>query len=176
MPRWQTDPMVRRLLLAALLLPGAAIGQVANQDSLHTYLRASNADARENWPDATYTAAFVDLNGDGRDEALVWQQAGLFCGSGGCGLYIYTPDGESWRQVDDLTIAGPPALLLGSRSLGWFDLGLIVRDGGTDLPYQVRLRFNGRSYSGSETRIRRGRHLDGRILIADGMPSRRLFP
>jgi hypothetical protein len=45
-----------------------------------------------------------------------------------------------------------------------------------DLPYQVRLRFDVQSYGGGETRVRRGSRLDGRVLIGEGMPSRRLFP
>jgi hypothetical protein len=45
-----------------------------------------------------------------------------------------------------------------------------------DLPYQIRLRFDGRSYARGSARVPRGRRLDGRVLIADGMPSLRLFP
>ena len=165
------------LFVALVLLPAAAAAQTSRADSLHAFLQATNADARENHPDATYTAAFADLNGDGRDEALVWQHATLFCGSGGCGLYVYTPEGESWRQVNDLTIIGEPVLLLRSRTRGWHDLGLLVRDGGMDMPYQVRVRFNGREYDGNlSIRVPRGRHLDGRVLIGQRAPSRRLFP
>lgn len=116
--------IVRSLAALTLsLLPAAAIGQQSPADRLHAFLQTQHADARENHGDATYTAAFADLNGDGRDEALVWQHAGLFCGSGGCGLYIYTPEGESWRQLNDLTIIGEPVLLLPSRTRGWHDLG-----------------------------------------------------
>ena len=51
-------------------------------------------------------------NGDGRDEALVSLQSGLFCGSGGCALYIYTPAGASGAQVAELTIVNAPVRLL----------------------------------------------------------------
>ena len=167
---------VRLLAAFALVLPGAAFAQASSADRLHAFLQTANADARADHPDATYTAAFADLNGDGRAEALVWQHAGLFCGSGGCGLYIYTPEGDSWRQLDDLTIIGEPVLLLPTRTRGWHDLGLTVRDGGMDLPYQVRMRFNGQSYGGGpEARVRAGRRLDGRVLIGEGAPTRRLF-
>jgi hypothetical protein len=166
---------VRLLAAFALLLPGAGVlAQTSQAESFHAFLQAANADARAEHPEATYTAAFADLNGDGRDEALVWQHAGLFCGSGGCGLYVYTPDGEGWRQLNDLTIIGEPVLLLPTRTRGWHDLGLMVRDGGMDLPYQARVRFDGRAY-GLPVRAPRGRRLDGRVLIGQGAPSRRLF-
>ncbi len=162
--------------VALMLLPAAAVAQPSRDESLRAFMAASFAEIRDESPDATYVAAFADLNGDGRDEAIVWQSAGFFCGSGGCGLYIYTPEGASWRQVNDLTIIGEPVLMLDARTNGWRDLGLMVRDGGMDLPYQMRLRFDGRSYGNrTEVGIRRGSRLDGRVLIGAGMPRRRLF-
>ncbi len=161
----------------ALLLASAAGAQPSRDESLRAFMAASFAEIREGSPDAAYVATFVDLNGDGRDEALVQQSAGFFCGSGGCALYIYTPQGASWRQVEELTVGPAPVLLLGTSSNGWRDLAAHVRDGGMDLPYQVRMRFNGNTYGGSpEMRARLRRRVDGRILIADGMPVRRLFP
>jgi hypothetical protein len=163
--------------VALALLPAAAAAQPSREESLRAFMAASFAEIRASAPDATYAAAFADLNGDGRDEAIVWQSANFFCGSGGCGLYIYTPEGETWREIDDLTVIGEPVLMLDTTTRGWRDLALIVRDGGMDLPYQVRLRFDGRSYANrNEVRLPRGRRLDGRILIGEGMSSRRLFP
>lgn len=168
--------IAKPLAVLALLSPSVAMAQMSRADSLHAFLQRTNADARAEHPEATYTVAFADLNGDGREEALVWQHAGLFCGSGGCGLYIYTPEGESWRQLNDLTIIGEPVLLLPSRTRGWHDLGLTVRNGGMDMPYQVRVRFNGLAYDGNlSIRVPRGRRLDGRVLIGPQAPSRRLF-
>lgn len=165
------------LFAALTLLAAPAAAQPSREEALRAFMAQSFAEIRSEAPDATYVAAFADLNGDGRDEAIVWQSAGYFCGSGGCGLYIYTPEGESWRTVNDLTIIGEPVLMLDTRTNGWRDLGLIVRDGGMDLPYQVRLRFDGSSYGNrNEVRVPRGRRLDGRVLIGEGMPSRRLFP
>ena len=159
------------LAALALLLPGAAFAQTSPADSLHAFLQRENADARANYADATYTAAFADLNGDGRAEALVWQHAGLFCGSGGCGLYIYTPQGDSWRQVAEVTIATTPVRLLATRTRGWRDLAVQARGGGMDLPREVRLRFDGRTYAAVPMRGRSA----GRALITEATPSRPLF-
>lgn len=164
--------MTARPLLAALALAlSSAAAAQPQQDGLHAVLQSAYADARAESPEMTYTAAFADLNGDGRAEALVMPHAGLFCGSGGCALYIYTPEGTSWRQIEELTIAGESVRLLATRTRGWRDLAVNVRGGGMDLPRQVRARFNGRGYD--TTVALRGNA--GRVLISNDTSSQPLF-
>src|SRR3954469_6390334 len=110
------------LALSLLTAPSLAAAPTSPAERLHAYLQSTFADARREWPDTTYVAAFADLNGDGRDEALVSPYSGRFCASGGCALYIYTPAGRSWRQVAELTIVNAPVRLLNSRPRGWRDL------------------------------------------------------
>jgi hypothetical protein len=169
--------MTRALLpaLAFLLLPAAGFAQPARQ-SLHSYLQSSFAEARAEWPDTSYVSGFADLNGDGREEALVSFHSGLFCGSGGCALYIYTPAGASWRQLAEITIVNAPVRLLASRTRGWRDLAVQVRGGGMDLPHEARVRFNGRSYASNPSLAPRVRgRAPGRVLIRNEDPGRRLF-
>ena len=164
------------LAAALLLIPAAAFAQPAREQSLHAFLQSAFADARTEWPDTTYVSAFADLNGDGRAEALVSLYSGLFCGSGGCALYIYTPAGASWRQLAELTIVNAPVRLLGTSSRGWRDLAVQVRGGGMERPFEARIRFDGRSYASNPSLAPsvRGRAA-GRVLIADDSPSRPLF-
>ena len=170
---------MRRALLfaaAALLLPTGAGAQPSREESLRSVLQAAFAEARENWAETRYVSAFADLNGDGRDEALVSLHSGLFCGSGGCALYIYTPVGSSWREVAELTIVNAPVRLLNTRSRGWRDLAVHVRGGGMDLPREALIRFDGRTYASNPSlapRLRRG--APGRVLIDDSGEDRQLF-
>src|SRR3954466_14794480 len=131
---------MKRLFLALALTlaasPLVAQPQTAER-SLHDFLRTTFAEARRGYPDSTYVAAFADLNGDGRDEALVSLYSGMFCGSGGCALYIYTPAGASWREVAEITIVNAPVRLLATRHRGWRDLAVHVSGGGT-LPSDAR--------------------------------------
>ena len=163
-------------LAAVFLLPASAGAQIPREDALRTFLQTAFASARAEWADTSYVAAFADLNGDGRDEALVSLRSGLFCGSGGCALYIYTPAGNSWRQVAELTIVNAPVRLLGTRSRGWRDLAVHVRGGGVEIPHEARMRFDGRTYASNPSMAPRIRgRAPGRVLIGEGSASRRLF-
>src|SRR5258705_11338405 len=53
-----------------------------------------------------YFNAFYDLNGDGKDEAIVYLVGQ--CGTGGCPLMVFTPDGDSYKVVPDSPITRPP--------------------------------------------------------------------
>jgi hypothetical protein len=168
---------VRRAIfvLLAFILSAPAVAQPSQADRLHSFLQTTFADARQDWPETSYVAAFADLNGDGRDEALVSLYSGLFCGSGGCALYIYAPAGASWREVAELTIVNAPVRLLNTRSRGWRDLAVHVRGGGA-LPSEARITFDGRTYASNPSMAPRIRgRAPGRVLISDDSESRPLF-
>lgn len=163
-------------LFTALLLPFAAIAQAPQGEAFHAFLQARFPEAREPNNETTYVVAFADLNGDGRDEALVSLYSGLFCGSGGCALYIFTPDGPSWRELAELTVVNAPVRLLATRTRGWRDLAVHVRGGGMDLPREVQVRFDGRTYAENPPTSRRSPpRLPYRVLIDGEMRSRPLF-
>ncbi|HYI48540.1 MAG TPA: hypothetical protein VEX35_08755 [Allosphingosinicella sp.] len=163
-------------LAAPLLLPAIAAAQPSREQALRTFLQTSFAEARENYGGTSYVAAFADLNGDGRDEALVSLQSGFFCGSGGCALHIYTPQGASWREVAELTIVNAPVRLLNTRSRGWRDLSVLVRGGGIEIPYEARIRFDGRTYASNPSMAPRIRgRAPGRVLIGDAAAGQALF-
>lgn len=164
------------LLLAAFLAsPVTASAQPPGAESLRAFLQSTFADTRAEWADTSYVSAFADLNGDGRDEALVSLYSGLFCGSGGCALYIYTPAGGSWREVAEITIVNAPVRLLASSHRGWRDLAVHVRGGGA-LPRDARLTFDGRTYASNPSLAPRIRgRASGRVLISDDAEARPLF-
>jgi hypothetical protein len=162
--------------IVALFACWPAAAQPPRERSLHAFLQTTFADARREWADTAYVSGFADLNGDGRDEALVSLHSGLFCGSGGCALYIYTPAGASWREVAELTIVNAPVRLLDTRTRGWRDLAVHVRGGGMEIPHEARIRFDGRTYASNPSLSPRLRgRAPGRVLIADDAPARPLF-
>jgi hypothetical protein len=163
----------------ALAFAGSALpAQPASQEqSLHAFLQAHHQADRENDPDGHYVAAFADLNGDGRREALVYFLSSYYCGTGGCNLTVYTPAGRSWRQVADMTLVHTPVRLLATSSHGWRDLAVTVAGGGARA-HEALLSFNGRTYpdNPSEPPARTlRRHVPGRVLIGDSNRGRPLF-
>ena len=164
------------LSMLALGPASPAAAETPREQALRTFLQISFAEARENYADTSYVAVFADLNGHGRDEALVSLHSGLFCGSGGCALYIYAPAGASWREVAELTIVNAPVRLLTTRTRGWRDLAVHVRGGGIEIPYEARIRFDGRTYASNPSMAPRIRgRAAGPVLISDDAPSRPLF-
>lgn len=169
--------MRRALLpLALALLLAAPAAARTREDGLRSFLRSAFAEAGADFGDSSYVAAFADLDGDGREEALVSLSSGYFCGSGGCALYIYTRAGDSWRQVAELTISNPPVRLLTTRSRGWRDLAVQVRGGGFERPREALIRFDGRTYASNPSLAPRARgRTAGRVLISGNEEGQRLF-
>lgn len=168
--------------LSASLLAAAAAFSVAPakeaRADLHRFLQQHLADHRGYASDARYAAALVDLDGDGRDEAVVRVSGARLCGTGGCNTYVLARSGRTWREVNRFTITWPPVRVLGTRSNGWRDLSVRVAGGGIIRGYEVRLRFDGRRYPLNPTAapaepLPRG--VAGRVLIAQGDEGRLLF-
>jgi hypothetical protein len=93
------------------------------------------------------TITFLDLNSDGQEEALAYVEGGQVCGTSGCDLYVYTPEGGAYRQIADLT-GYPPVRALKSASHGWRDLAMWVQGGGHVHGFEAALAFDGREYGG----------------------------
>jgi hypothetical protein len=173
-------------MLISLALGGAlATAAPDRRDELRSFLQREFQHERDDLrkyrgqdPEIRYDAAFVDLNGDRRDEAIIYLRGDGLCGSGGCELYIYTPQGRSWREVTALSITRPPIRLLNGRSHGWRDIGVFVAGGGILPGYNTQLRFNGRSYPTNPT-VAPARRMPegaaGRVLIGSGTKGRPLF-
>lgn len=98
-----------------------------------------------------YRLAVADLDGDGAPEVLVYADGPQWCGSGGCVLYILTPQAQGYRIVTRLTVVRPPIRVLTTRTRGWSDLGVLTAGGGVRRSYEARLRFDGRSYPRNPT-------------------------
>ncbi|HEV2867008.1 MAG TPA: hypothetical protein VGX37_10880 [Allosphingosinicella sp.] len=164
-------------VLAGLLGAAAPAGPASQGDSLHAYLQAQFAEVRQDYPETTYQSAFADLNGDGRAEAIVYFSSSYFCGSGGCDVFVFTPDREGWRQVAEISLGRPPIRLLATRHRGWRDLGIFVAGGGAR-PHEAAVAFDGSTYQPNPTvpparTVRRGTR--AQVLISDDQPGRTLF-
>ncbi len=120
----------RFTLIAAVFAASSVQAQPSRNAELHTFLQERFAEDRADYPDTRYAVGWADLNGDGRPEALVYMMSGNHCGSGGCTLYIYTPEQGSFYQHGSMSVTNLPIRALNSRTRGWRDLSVAVAGGG----------------------------------------------
>lgn len=174
-----SPPGLRCKSLAAILIcAGLAQGQrqpkdpPLQEDSLKKFLQSD----LKNDKTTEYLAAFVDLNGDGVDEAIVYLTGHLWCGSGGCNTLVLARDGASWRTVTMMTITRTPIRVLANASSGWRNISVWVEGGGIRPGYEAELKFDGKTYPTNPSvppARRLARNVPGRIVVAssrDGIP------
>ncbi len=115
-----------------------------------------------------YFDAWVDLNGDGKQEVIVYIISRRSCGSGGCPTLVLANEGSSYRVVTRITITRPPIRVLPTVSHGWRNLTVQVRGGGIQEPYEAELRFDGVSYPTNPSSVQPvARGVSGEILLPE---------
>jgi hypothetical protein len=163
------------LALAAAAVATPASAQPSRNAELRAFLQERFAEHRTTNPDMHYVAAWADLNGDSRPEALVYIISDNHCGTGGCTLYIYTPEQGSWYQHGSLTVTNPPIMVLSTRTRGWRDLAVHVRGGGAR-PHDAIVRQGRVTYQSNPSLAPAlARRPTGRVVITANDPGRRLF-
>lgn len=132
--------------------------------------------------EANYFSAAVDLNGDGRDEVVAMVAGPMVCGTGGCPVFVFTPDAAGYRVLARISVAQTPVWVSPRRTRGWHNLLIGVAGGG--MPARVsELEFDGITYplnptvppakpatdlDGAEVLIREFRsYKDGRPLLGN---------
>ncbi len=139
----------RLLTPACLAQSGRGSGTASSEerDVLRSFLlRLLRARFRDHDKTTRYLYCFVDLNGDGTPEAIVYLAGREWCGSGGCPTIILSRSGSSYRVVTWVLITRPPIRVLASASNGWRDLAVWVQGGGILRGYEAELRFDGKTY------------------------------
>jgi hypothetical protein len=92
-----------------------------------------------------YSAAFVDLAGDGTQQVIVYLTGRGWCGSGGCVTLVLSRKNSSYELVTQITISRPPIRILNTKSNGWKDITVQVAGGGV-AGHEAKLSFNGKTY------------------------------
>ncbi len=98
--------------------------------------------------DSQIDYAGVDLNGDGKPEAVVLFAGDDWCVQTGCSLVVFQNEATGFRPVSHVTRVRPPIMVGPGVNFGWSDL--IVNTGGGPAPVRaVRLGFTGKGYPGN---------------------------
>ena len=154
---------------------------VAAEDSLKAFLqRYLRRPSGEDDKTTRYLDAFVDLNGDGIPEVIVYITGAGWCGSGGCNTLILVRNGSTYSVLTEITITRRPIRVLASRApSGWRDLGVWVQGGGIQPGYEAALRFDGKSYptNPSTPPARRSAgQVSGKSVVPSSASAKPLYP
>jgi len=122
--------------------PGALSGKV-NEPELRKAVERYNL-AKQRTP-GPYDFAGVDLNGDGKSEAIVLFSGPDWCQKTGCSLVVFQEEEVGYRPVSHITSARPSVLIGPEASFGWRDL-MVNTGGGNAAVRTVRLGFSGKGY------------------------------
>lgn len=122
--------------------PGALAGKV-NEPELRKAVERYNL-SKQRTP-GPYDFAGVDLNGDGKSEAIVLFSGADWCQKTGCSLVVFQEEQVGYRPVSHITSARPPVLIGPEASFGWRDL-MANTGGGNAAVRTVRLGFSGKGY------------------------------
>lgn len=111
----------------------------------------------------------IDLDGDGRDEKIVYLVSQSTCGTGGCTMLILKPAGNGYSLLSRHTIVNSPIVVSNTRTKGWRDIILFVAGGGIQPSYRS-LKFNGSTYPSnpsSAPKLAPSTIVTGTALISD---------
>ena len=149
--------------------------QANDTAAVHNFLKSY---VLKNYPGADQATrvaiAFSDLNGDGKQEAVVYMMGPNRCGTGGCHALVLSPDGSTFKVVMDASVSRLPISVLPTKSHGWHDLGVAFAGGGPGAGV-AEMKFNGKTYPDNPTvppaKLLKGAG-SGKILIreTDGEP------
>jgi len=87
----------------------------------------------------------IDLNGDGKPEALVYLSGSYTCGTGGCKMLVLEQSGQQYQLVSKMTLVNAPVIVSSEKSAGWSDLVLQVAGGG-EAKHYAQMKFDGNTY------------------------------
>ena len=113
---------------------------------MRAFLKAYVTSGKTMPGETRYTDAFIDLNGDGVKEVVVYLTGRYWCGTGGCVTLVLTRTGESYRSICRVLATRPPIRVLRKSNHGWRTLTAWVAGGGIMTSYEAELAFDGRRY------------------------------
>ncbi len=117
----------------------------------------------------SYVYGRTDLDGDGRQDVLVYLMGPYVCGTGGCTLQVFRQEARGYRLVTSFPTSRLPVIASEARRNRWRDLWRLQSGGGAPATW-VREVFDGRGYRSKERIPAAGRQPAGTAVLS-GVPS-----
>jgi uncharacterized protein len=141
-----------RIAVLQIRVPAASSsGVVRNAENPHVTQKRNNAikavlEKLDDANDTPYDIGWFDLDGDGRQEAIVLMKGSSWCGSGGCTLAVLKEDAGSWKVVSTIPTCRSPVIVLDEKTNGWRDLAVVTYGGGDSNVKMTVLKFQRKTY------------------------------
>lgn len=138
---------------------GATVEQAMAQFLAHD---RGNADVR-------HVVERIDLNGDGRDDALVLLQSRRHCSARGCTLLVFERVDDAFELHSSLLLGRTPLIAAESHTGGWRDLVAPMTSPAAGMRLMV-VRHTARGYPDDPTQLAvvpATREVRGRVLFSD---------
>lgn len=97
----------------------------------------------------SYVHGRTDLDGDGRQDVLVYLMGPYVCGTGGCTLLVFRQEARGYRLVSSFPTSRLPVIVPAAGRSRWRDLWRMQSGGGAPATW-VREVFDGRGYRSKE--------------------------
>lgn len=110
-----------------------------------------------------YYYNFVDLNGDGINEVLVYIFGGKFCGTGGCDAVLFREVNGKYHVVNYFEPVRNPIFISSKKTNGWKDIIFFNNGGGINPGYYSVAKFDGRRYHNNPTILKSAPPLKSRV-------------
>ena len=124
--------------------PDAPVPSSGDAEALDAAVRAQAEADGMLTGELPYRSAFIDLNGDGTEEALALME-GVYCGTGGCTLYVFEGGPDGYTLDSDVSLVRGPIVVADAATAGWRDLVFVVSGGGA-APKTVALQHGADGY------------------------------
>ena len=170
-------PLRHKVLTGAFMLLFTATHTAAAKDdradrgmrhALGRFLRITD----ESVASANYKVAWIDLNGDGLRDAVVYFPASGWCGTGGCSTLVVRQTARGFAVIGNTPATRLPIRVLRTRHNGWRDLSTWQQGGGNLEGCTAAIEFNGWRYRarGCWPPGEPGTTADGPVIIAAKHP------
>ena len=170
-----------RLVVAAVslaLLAADPAAASARDEAVKAYLRqelrTELASGLEREGPTRVTISWLDLNSDGRPEAIVLLEGRGWCGTGGCHLLVLERSGASFRDRGRLGTVRAPVGALRPEKNGWRPLSVWCVGGGDLYGRLMAFRFDGKAYAEIRRPVSQGAWSE--VLIPTNDPGEALSP
>jgi hypothetical protein len=121
---------------------------------------------------------FIDLNGDGDQDAIVVLTGSYWCGTGGCTMLVFQGGSGGFELVSRSSLIRPPITVSDTQTNGWRDLIVTVSGGG--IPSKtVALKFDGQEYPlnpSDQPPLSSDEPVQGTIILSEGSEPQDLPP